>query len=214
MGADFGMTSVGSRPIRVLLVDDHPALREGTAELMAHDSDLDVVGAVGALAEARRAITDGNVDVVVLDIRLQGERGLDLLAEAQERPEGPAIVVWTAYDLPQYVSYAFRHGASGFVLKTAPTHELIEAIHEAAAGRVRFAARPNLQAHALTPREHALLAHLVAGLSNDEIATEMGVTTRTVESHLTRLYERFDARSRTELAARTAREGWLDVPPG
>jgi len=208
------MTNVtGVRPIRVLLVDDHPALREGTVELMAHEPDLEVVGSVGTLAEARAASSASHVDVIVLDIRLQGERGLDLLSEAQAQPDAPAIVIWTAYDLPQYVSYAFRRGASGFVLKTAPTRELIDAVRDAAAGGVRFGTRPDLRAPSLTPREHALLTNLVAGLSNDEIADSMGVITRTVEAHLTRLYERFDARSRTELAARVVREGWLDVPP-
>ncbi len=205
--------TVASRRLRVMLIDDHPALREGTAQIMAHEPDLEVVGTMGTLDEARAALAGGGIDVLVLDIRLRGERGLDLLAEVQGRPDAPAIVIWTAYDLPQYATYAFRRGASGFVLKTAPTLELIDAVRQAAAGGVRFASRPDLKVRELTPREHALLSHLVAGLSNDEIATAMGVTTRTVEAHLTRLYERFDARSRTELATRIVGEGWLDVPP-
>jgi DNA-binding NarL/FixJ family response regulator len=207
------MTDVASRPLRVLLVDDHPALREGTAELMAHEPDLEVVGTLGTLDEARAALAEGEIDVLILDIRLQGERGLDLLAEVQGRPGAPAIVIWTAYDLPQYAAYAFRRGASAFVLKTAPTLELIDAVRQAAAGGVRFTSRPDLKVGELTPREHALLSHLVAGLSNDEIATAMGVTTRTVEARLTRLYERFDIHSRAELVGRVVGEGWLDVPP-
>jgi DNA-binding NarL/FixJ family response regulator len=207
------MTDVSSRSIRVLLVDDHPALREGTAELMAHERDLEVVGAIGTLDEARAALAGSGIDVLVLDIRLQGERGLELLAELEGRPGAPAVVIWTAYDLPQYAAYAFRRGASGFVVKTAPTLELIQAVRQAAAGAVRFDPRPDLTVRELTSREHTLLSHLVAGLSNDEIATAMGVTTRTVEARLTRLYERFDIHSRAELVARVVGEGWLDVPP-
>ncbi len=208
------MNAVSGRIVRVLLVDDHPALREGTAELVGHEADVEVVAAVGSLNEARAALDGGGIDVLVLDIRLQDEHGLDLLAAARAAEPPVPTVVWTAYDLPQYVSYAFRGGASGFVLKTAPTRELIDAIRAAAAGGMHFATRPDIRERALTPREHALLTHLIAGLSNDEIAVQLGVITRTVEAHLTRLYERFDARSRAELAARVVREGWLEVPPG
>ena len=217
MDTDSGLTP---SPIRVAIVDDHPALREGTAGLLARETDLEVVGVVGNLADAREMLGSGQpVDVVVLDIRLEGERGLDLLAEvaqgtgATAGASRPQIVVWTAYDVPQYAAFAFRAGAAGFVLKTAPTSELVDAIRRAAAGGVHFASRPDVRTESLTAREREVLAHLVDGLSNDEIAAAMGVITRTVEAHLTRLYDRFDARSRTELAARAAREGWLDVPP-
>jgi DNA-binding NarL/FixJ family response regulator len=201
--------------VRVAIVDDHPALREGTASLLAREPDLDVVGVCGSLAEARALIGSAEPpDVIVLDIRLGGERGLDLLAN----PPGagtrrPAVVVWTAYDVPQYVTYAFGAGAAGFVIKSAPTSELIEAIRRAARGGVHFSRHPDIGARPLSGREREVLVHLLDGRSNDEIAGAMGVITRTVEAHLTRLYERFDVRSRTELAARAARDGWLDVPP-
>jgi DNA-binding NarL/FixJ family response regulator len=203
-------------PIRIAIVDDHPALREGTAGLLAREPDLEVVGVVDNLADARALLSSGQpVDVLVLDIRLEGERGLDLLAEtgSDGAPSRPQIVVWTAYDVPQYAAFAFRAGAAGFVLKTAPTSELVDAIRRAAGGGVHFASRPDVRTGQLTAREREVLSHLVDGLSNDEIAAAMGVITRTVEAHLTRLYDRFGARSRTELAARAAREGWLDVPP-
>jgi DNA-binding NarL/FixJ family response regulator len=205
--------------IRVAIVDDHPALREGTAALLSREPDLEVVAVVGTLEEARRlSSADAPPDVLIADIRLGGERGLDLLTDAtpevaEDGRHGPAIVVWTAFDVPQYAAYAFRAGAAGFVVKTAPTSELVAAVRHAAAGGVHFATRPDLESRPLTEREREVLGHLVDGLSNDEIAAAMGVITRTVEAHLTRLYERYDARSRTELAARAAREGWLDIPP-
>jgi two-component system response regulator DesR len=204
-----------SETIRIAIVDDHPALREGTAGLLALEPDLEVVGVVGTLAEARDlAGGDDPPHVLVLDIRLGGERGLDLLAVpgvAGERR--PAIVVWTAYDVPQYAAFAFRAGAAAFVVKTAPTSELIDAIRHAAAGRIHFTSRPDLGGRPLSGRERQILELLVHGSSNDEIAADLGVITRTVEAHLTRLFEDFDVRSRTELAARAAREGWLEVPP-
>jgi len=201
--------------IRVAIVDDHPALREGTAGLLAREPDLEVVDVVGTLDEARAlANSEDPPHVLVLDIRLGGERGLDLLASPRvtERRR-PAIVVWTAYDVPQYAAFAFRAGAAAFVVKTAPTSELIDAIRHAAAGRIHFTIRPDLGGRPLSGREREILSLLVDGLSNDEIAGTLGVITRTVEAHLTRLYENFDVHSRTELAARAAREGWLEVPP-
>lgn len=201
--------------IRVAIVDDHPALREGTATLLAREPDLEVVGVVGSLAEAVELSAEpAVVHVLVVDIKLGEERGLELLTAQGPGRARPAIVIWTAYDYPQYAAYAYRAGAAGFVLKTAPTSELVSAIRAAAAGAVHFASRPHLDGRHLTEREHQVLARLVDGLSNDEIAARLQVTTRTVEAHLTRLYERFGAHSRTELVARTVREGWLDVPPG
>ncbi|MCY7419317.1 MAG: response regulator transcription factor [Chloroflexi bacterium] len=214
------------RIIRVAIVDDHPALREGTASLLSREPDIEVIGTVGSLAEIRALIDGpGSPDVVVQDIRLGEESGLQMLgggrpegsdrAAGAERPAsvpGPAIILWTAYDYPQYAAFAYRAGAAGFVVKTAPTAELIAAIRRVADGGVYFSSRPDLGARALSGRERDVLSGVVDGRGNDEIGRHLGVTTRTVESHLTRLYERFEVHSRTELATRAVREGWLDVP--
>jgi len=204
--------------IRVAIVDDHPALREGTAALLAREPDIEVVATLGSLAEIR-ALIDGAdpPDVVVQDIRLGDESGLRMLSG--DRPAGgraagtpPAIILWTAYDYPQYAAFAYRAGAAGFVVKTAPTAELVESIRRVAAGGSHFSSRPDLGTLPLSSREREVLEHIVNGRSNDEIGGELGVATRTVEAHLTRLFERYDVRSRTELATRAIREGWLDVP--
>jgi len=204
--------------IRVAIVDDHPALREGTAALLAREPDIEVVATLGSLAEIRALIDGADApDVVVQDIRLGDESGLRMLSGdgatgARTTGRRPAIILWTAYDYPQYAAFAYRAGAAGFVVKTAPTAELVEAIHRVAAGGVHFSSRPDLRTLSLTVREREVLERIVNGRSNDEIGGELGVTTRTVEAHLTRLFERYDVRSRTELATRAIREGWLDVP--
>jgi DNA-binding NarL/FixJ family response regulator len=207
--------------IRVAIVDDHPALREGTATLLAREPDIEVVGTVGTLAEIRCLIEGVDPpDVVVQDIRLGEESGLRMLAgergttgnDTRSRAAGPAIILWTAYDYPQYAAFAYRAGAAGFVVKTAPTAELVEAIRRVAEGGIHFSARPDLGTRPLSGRERDVLEGVVDGGSNDEIGAGLGITTRTVEAHLTRLYERFAVHSRTELATRAVREGWLDVP--
>lgn len=202
--------------IRVVVVDDHPVVREGTAALLAAQPGLTVTGTAGSLAEARALLGRIEVDVVLLDIRLGHESGLGLLGATDAAATGrPAIVVLTAYDYPQYAEAALRLGAAGFVLKTAPLGELVDAIRRAAAGGLAFQVRPPASAaERPTARELDVVRLVVDGRSNDEISLALGIGARTVETHLRRLYERFGLASRTELATRALREGWLEIPPG
>jgi DNA-binding NarL/FixJ family response regulator len=209
------MTELGAgdaaAPVRVAIVDDHPVVREGTAALLAGVEGLAIVGTAGSIEEAAPLLDPATVDIVLLDIRLGTSSGLTVLSGAGERPL-PAIVVLTAYDYPQYVAAAMRLGASGFVLKTAPIAELVDAIRRAAAGGLAFGVRPSGHAPSFTPRELDVIRLVVDGGSNDEIATRLGVTAKTVEAHLRRLFERLGVQSRTELATRALREGWLEIP--
>jgi len=200
--------------VRVAVVDDHPVVREGTARLLATQPGLEIVGTAGSLSEAAALVASVAVDVLLLDIRLGTDSGLSLFG-ALPADARPAIVVVTAYDYPQYAEAALRLGASGFVLKTAPVAELVDAIKRAAAGGLAFAVRPGRGAAIarLSERELDVVRLVVDGRSNDEIAARLGIGAKTVESHLRRLFERLDIASRTELATRALREGWLDVPP-
>lgn len=201
--------------IRVVVVDDHPVVREGTAALLAAQPGLAVVGTAGSLDEARAVLAHVEVDVVLLDIRLGNESGLGLLGTPDPpTAHRPAIVVLTAYDYPQYAEAALRLGAAGFVLKTAPLGELVDAIRRAAAGGLAFQVRPPASAaERPTARELDVVRLVVDGRSNDEISLALGIGARTVETHLRRLFERLGLASRTELATRALREGWLDIPP-
>lgn len=199
------------RPIRVAIVDDHPVVREGTAALLATVEGLAIAGTAGSLAEAEPLLDPAVVDVVLLDIRLGSTSGLTVLGSTPERPI-PAIVVLTAYDYPQYVAAAMRLGAAGFVLKTAPIADLVGAIRRVAAGGVSFEVRPPGRAPTFTAREIDVVRLVVEGRSNDEIATALGITAKTVEAHLRRMFDRLGLVSRTELATRALREGWLEVP--
>jgi len=192
--------------IRVAVVDDHPLVREGTAAIVARADDMEIAGVAGSLAELR-PILEAAVDVLLLDLRLGQESGFDLL-RADARPM-PAVVVLTSYDYPQYADAALRLGAAGFVVKTAPTTELLDAIRRAATGGLAFGVRPG-NGVSLTDRERDVLRLVVDGASNDEIGGRLGISSRTVESHLRRLFERVGVASRTELAARAIRQGWLE----
>jgi DNA-binding NarL/FixJ family response regulator len=209
-------TADANPPIRLLIVDDHPVVREGTAALLAAQPGIAVAGTAGSIEEASALMSDAPADVLLLDIRLGTDSGLRLLTETAAAGEPrPAIIVLTSYDYPQYAEAALRLGASGFVLKTAPIAELLDAIRRVAAGGLAFSVRPRSGAAVarLSERELDVVRLVVDGRSNDEIGARLGIGPKTVESHLRRLFERFDLASRTELATRALREGWLDVPP-
>lgn len=113
--------------------------------------------------------------------------------------------------LPKYAEAALRMGAVGYVLKSSPSNELLTAIRKAAAGELVFGVRPSAHVR-LTPLETAIVSLVADGRSNDEIRGQLGISARTVETHLRHLFERLAVASRTELASRALREGWLDVP--
>lgn len=194
--------------IRVAVVDDHPLVREGTAALIDRQADMEIAGVAASLEELRPILADDDVQVLLLDLRLGEESGFDLLRH-ESAGHMPAVVVVTSYDYPQYADAALRLGAAGFVVKTAPTTELLDAIRGAATGGLHFGVRPG-NGVSLTEREREVVRRVVEGASNDEIGAQLGISSRTVESHLRRLFERHDVASRTELAARAIREGWLE----
>jgi DNA-binding NarL/FixJ family response regulator len=196
--------------IRVAVVDDHPLVREGTAALVERQDDMEIAGVAASLDELRPILGDGAVDVLLLDLRLGDESGFDLLRADPAHGPMPAVVVVTSYDYPQYADAALRLGAAGFVVKTAPTAELLDAIRRAATGGLHFGVRPG-RGISLSERERDVVRMVVDGASNDEIGARLGISPRTVESHLRRLFERFGLASRTELASRALREGWLEA---
>lgn len=193
--------------IRVAVVDDHPLVREGTAAIVDRQADMEIAGVAGSLEEMGPILASASVQVLLLDLRLGEESGFDLL----RRADGPmpAVVVLTSYDYPQYADAALRLGAAGFVVKTAPTGELLDAIRRAASGGLHFGVRPG-GGVSLSEREREVLRLVIDGASNDEIGARLGISSRTAESHLRRLFERLAVASRTELAARALREGWLE----
>jgi DNA-binding NarL/FixJ family response regulator len=205
------MTDASPAHVRVAILDDHPVVRAGTAAIVEGAPDMTLAGMAATIDEARPLLDREVVDVLLLDLRLGQEFGLSVFEGSGTSL--PAIVVATSYDYPQYVEAALRLGAVGYVLKTAPVNELLQAIRRAATGKLSFDVMPGRTPGALSPREREVVAALVDGLSNDEIAGRLGISAKTVESHLHRIFERHGVASRTELAMRALRAGWLEVPP-
>ena len=186
---------------------------EGTAAILRAEPDLEVVTVAPSLemAEAAGLFDAGRVDVVLLDIRLGTDSGLRALTPARapdgtsaaaevSTPARPAIIVLTAYDYPQYAEAALRLGAAGFVLKTAPLPELVDAIRRVAAGGLAFSVRPISAGLArLSPREHDVVRLVADGRTNDEIGSALKIGSKTVETHLGHVYGKLGIRGRSEL---------------
>lgn len=199
----------GERVIRVAVVDDHPVFRDGTAAVLGREVDMEVVGLGGSLDEALAIVNAADApDVLILDVRLGEENGLKLLG----RHGRTAVIMFSAFDYPQYHHVALRSGAAGFVAKSVETRELIHAVRAAAAGRLVFERQVEPPPPVLTPREADVVRLVADGHTNEEVGLALGVTSKTVEAHLGRIFERTGIQTRTELATRAIREAWLDRP--
>jgi DNA-binding NarL/FixJ family response regulator len=200
--------------IRVGLVDDHPVVMQGLDAALGTVADFEVVVHGSTLAEARDIAARDDIDVLLLDVRLPDGNGLELLDDAGRRHR-PAVLMLSSFQSRQYVAAALRFGANGFLLKTTPLIELIAAIRTVANGGTAFT---NDQLRVgqtgfvkLTAREREIVKLVIDGKSNDEIAVILHTSRKTVEFHLSRLYERFGLMTRVELALRADHEGWLDI---
>jgi two-component system response regulator DevR len=203
--------------VRVVLIDDHPLIIEGLTGALGRDPTIDVIGSAGSLTEGREIIEETGPDIALIDLRLPDGSGTELLAEYQHRPTGPAFIVLSTFLTTQYVNASIALGASGFVLKTSPTLDIVSAIHDVVGGRLAFTAdqlRASWRAGwtPLTSRERDIIEGVMAGRSNDELSVQLRISRKTVEAYLSRLFERFSVITRTELAVLAEREQWLALP--
>ena len=200
--------------IRLAIVDDHPMVTGGLAAALATAEGMAVVERGQSFEDAQSLLVRDDLDVILLDVRLENGNGLQALAERGPR-DRPAVLVISSFRTSQYIAASARYGAAGFLLKTVPLATLIEAIRAAAAGGSIFT-QDQLQKGfvQLPPRDREILRLAQDGRSNKEIAGILGVSAKTVESHLTDMYHRFEINGgRIELTRRAEAEGWLDIEP-
>ena len=202
--------------VRIGIVDDHPVVVGGLAAALNAVEGLEVVARAGTIRDAEGLLARDGLDVILMDVRLPDGNGLELL----ERTGGTrtaAVIVLSSFEATQYVAAAVRFGAQGFLVKTAPLDEVVDAIRRVAAGGSAFSAgqlREGVKGPVqLRPRERDVLRRVLAGQSNDEIATGLQTSTKTVEKNLSQLFKRFGVASRLELGLRAEREAWLEIEP-
>jgi DNA-binding NarL/FixJ family response regulator len=196
-------------PIRVLLVDDHPALRVGLRVLLDQAPDIEVVGEAGDSAEALAAVAGLRPDVVVLDCQLPGEGGTAVAQAVQARGWGTRILALSSYADDGYVRGMVEAGALGYLLKDEAPAAIVAAVRAAAQGQSWFSAEIAFKIAAwergelpggLTERELEVLQLIAAGLSNKEIAQQLYITVRTANFHVGNILRKLDAVSRVEAA--------------
>ena len=212
------MTALGlPDPIRVLVVDDQELVRSGFCVILEAVDGVEVVGEAGNGEAAVAAVATHQPDVVLMDIRMPGMDGLEATRLiTRQSPTAPKVVMLTTFDLDDYVYEALRAGASGFLLKDSPRHDLIAAVRAAAAGDALlapsvtrrlievFARRPPetspspSRLASLTTREQDVLLLLARGRSNSEIAAALFVSEATVKTHVGNLLAKLGLRDRVQ----------------
>jgi DNA-binding NarL/FixJ family response regulator len=199
--------------IRVVVVDDHALHRDGTRQILEAHADLEVVGEADSGEVALALVNQLKPDVVLMDIRLPGINGVEATRRlTRDHPEVRVLMV-SAYDEDEYVRGSLEAGAAGYLRKTAPGKELVQAVRAVASGASVFqsglAARLLLSPRETEPgvtdlseREVSVLKLLMAGLHNREVAADLGISVRTVDRHCDNIYAKLGVSSRTEAVVR------------
>lgn len=203
------------RPIRVLVVNDHPVVRDGLAGQLSSQPDLAVAGQAGSTEEALAVLRHEAVNVVLTDLRMPGAGGIALIAEIGRRHPGVQVVVLTTYDTAAEVSGALAAGARGYLLKDAGRAAIADAVRAAHRGRsvlapgVRRPATDPEPAGPLSVRELDVLRLVAAGRTNAQIGAELHIGESTVKTHLQHIFEKLDATDRAAAVAIGYRRGLL-----
>lgn len=207
-----------SQMIKVLIVEDHPIVREGVTAVLERERDIDVVGAADTINEGLRFAAKLRPDVILLDLKLPDAGALDGVASFAR--ENRSIVVFTAYDADDDVFRAIRAGARGYLLKGSPAAEIARAIRQVHSGEsylspriaaklVKGVTRPGGRTGLLSARERGVLRLVAAGLSNRHIAEALSISERTVKFHVTAIFNKLGAENRAQAVALAAERGLL-----
>lgn len=204
-------------PIRVLVVDDHPMLREGIVAVIERQSDMTVVGEASDGAEAITRFAELGPDVTLMDLQMPGSSGFVAIEGIRARAPRAPILVLTTYPGDSQALRALKAGANGYLLKSCIRRELIDAIRAVHAGRRPISPEiaQEIAAHALderlTDREVAILKLVAAGHPNKQVAWRLQVSTDTVKAHLKNIFAKLDVSDRTQAVIIAARRGYIDI---
>ena len=191
--------------VRILLADDHPLTRSGIAEFVRREESFELVAEAEDGLEAWEKIKELRPDVALLDIRMPGYDGVTVAQKVKNDGMHTSIVMLTSYDAQQYVIASLRAGARGFVLKTVSPKELTTAINTVAKGGLYLdpevasvMGEQDFIPEQLSVREREVLLLAAKGLSSKEVAKQLFISERTVQTHLASIYDKLGSRNKTE----------------
>ena len=210
--------------IRVVVVDDHAVVRSGIKLLLDRHDDIEVVGEAGNAQDAVFRVRELIPDVILLDLVMPGESGIEVLPKLLKAAPEAKVLVLSMQDEPSYVREAFAAGASGYVLKEAADEEVVNAVREIAGGgsyvhptlgarmvTADAAARAAADADPLSDREREVLRLLALGHTNQEIAKLLYISVRTAETHRAHIMQKLRLSSRAELVRHALSQGMLEA---
>jgi DNA-binding NarL/FixJ family response regulator len=204
-------------PIRILIVDDHPIVRAGLAMLLANEPSFTLAGSVASGESALAFLGHSAADIVLLDLRMPGTSGLEILPLIRKLESAPKVIILSSFNFDEDVYQAAKNGAQGYLVKDASHDEILETIRSVAAGRQHFpkdladqiAEREGRSG--LSPRELEVLDMVAKGLTNKEIARAFLISQFTVRTHVKHIFEKLGATDRTEAVLIAAQQGILSL---
>jgi DNA-binding NarL/FixJ family response regulator len=205
-------------PIRLLIVDDHPIMRDGLRGVFTDDAEFEVVGEAGDGAEAVAVAQRVEVDVILMDLRMPTMGGVEAITRLRQLAHPARVLILTTYDTDRDVLPAIEAGATGYLLKDAPRDELIRAVRAAHAGRSVLA--PSVAStlmgrvggaapDALTPRELDVLRLVAEGGTNQSVARRLLVSGTTIKTHLLHIYTKLGVRDRAAAVSTAYKRGLI-----
>jgi DNA-binding NarL/FixJ family response regulator len=216
-----------TQPIRVVLADDHAVVRKGIREFLEEEGDISVVAEAADGRQAVDLVAEYQPDVAVLDIQMPGMTGIEATRRIKAGHHGVRVLILTAYDDDPYIFALLQAGASGYILKTADSAELVHAVRAVYRGESALDAtvtqkvvrkltggRPlgaDTTVETLTDREVEVLRLAAKGLTNKAIGRALGISDRTVQGHLANIYGKLNVSSRTEAVTEALKQGWIMV---
>lgn len=214
-----------SDKIRILVVDDHPVVRDGLVTILGTQSDFEVVGEAGSGPEAIAGVAAEQPDVILLDLEMPDMDGVAVLKALREQEMAARTIIFTAFDTDERILEAVQAGVQGYLLKGVERQELFNAIRVVYGGgsllqpviaskllqQMSEAKQQPAQMDALTPREVEVLNLLARGLQNKEIAVDLVISERTVKYHVSSIMSKLGAGNRTEAVAIAANQGLVTL---
>ncbi|MGA7342552.1 MAG: response regulator transcription factor [Terracidiphilus sp.] len=211
------MSDQRDMPIRILIVDDHPVVVAGLASMLGTQAGMEVAGSAASGEEALELLRTTPADLLLLDLRMPGMSGIDMLHALRRNKIGVRAIVLTSFETDEDIYRAVQAGAQGYLLKDARQADMIEAIRAVHSGKRYFprdiAARlaERMTRTNLTARELEVLHMLARGLTNKEIGSALDISGNTVRNHVNSIIEKLEVSDRTEAATTAIHRGLIEA---